>query len=283
MSCAWTRNSCMRAPFFALLLSALAAIPASAAEMPKDFVYLSDVDPSIEQDMRYAGADNFTGRPVPGYDAPECVLVRQAAEALKAVQAEVKAKGLLLKVYDCYRPAEAVAAFVAWSKAPDDPDSKATIRPSPRRSCFRKATSPRSRATRAAPPWTSRWFCSTQIRFNPRPAGMLSAPARRRRRCVKPTPASTWALASTASMRRQTRRSPASASRSSKTAKSWSTPWRATASRTTTRNGGTLRSRTSLIPTRCSISRSSREGRSHRTSRPKDVDGRDRPDHDEKS
>ena len=104
----------MRAPFFALLLSALAAIPASAAEMPKDFVYLSDVDPSIEQDMRYAGADNFTGRPVPGYDAPECVLVRQAAEALKAVQAEVKAKGLLLKVYDCYRPAEAVAAFVAF-------------------------------------------------------------------------------------------------------------------------------------------------------------------------
>jgi D-alanyl-D-alanine dipeptidase len=93
--------------------AALAVIPASAAEMPKDFVYLSDVDPSIEQDMRYAGADNFTGRKVLGYDAPECVLVRQAAEALKAVQAEVKAKGLSLKVYDCYRPRQAVAAFVA--------------------------------------------------------------------------------------------------------------------------------------------------------------------------
>ena len=133
--------------------------------------------------MRYAGADNFTGRPVPGYDAPECVLVRQAAEALKAVQAEVKAKGLSLKVYDCYRPAK------PWP--PSSPGRRrrtiqtqrpSTIRPSPRRSCFRKATSPRSRATRAAPPWTSRWFRSTQIRFNPRPAGMLSAPARRRRR-----------------------------------------------------------------------------------------------------
>jgi D-alanyl-D-alanine dipeptidase len=106
-----------------------AAIPASAAEMPKDFVYLSDIDPSIEQDMRYAGADNFTGRKVPGYDAPECVLVRQAAEALKAVQADVKAKGLSLKVYDCYRPAQSVAAFVAWAKAPDDPDSKAVHYP----------------------------------------------------------------------------------------------------------------------------------------------------------
>ena len=109
--------------------AALAAIPASAGEMPKDFVYLSDVDPSIEQDMRYAGADNFTGRKVPGYDAPECVLVRQAAEALKAVQADVKAKGLSLKVYDCYRPRQAVAAFVAWSKAPDDPNSKAVHYP----------------------------------------------------------------------------------------------------------------------------------------------------------
>jgi D-alanyl-D-alanine dipeptidase len=107
----------------------LAAIPASVAEMPKDFVYLRDIDPSIEQDMRYAGADNFTGRKVPGYDAAECVMVRQAAEALKEVQAYVKAKGLSLKVYDCYRPPQAVAAFVDWSKAPDDPDEKAVHYP----------------------------------------------------------------------------------------------------------------------------------------------------------
>ena len=119
----------VRAPFLTLLLSALVPIPASAAEMPKGFVYLSDIDPSVEQDMRYVGADNFTGRPVPGYDAPECVLVRQAAEALKAVQADVKAQGLSLKVYDCYRPARAVAAFVAWSRTPDDPDSKAVHYP----------------------------------------------------------------------------------------------------------------------------------------------------------
>ena len=45
--------------------------PASASEMPKDFAYLRDVDPTIQQDMRYSGADNFTGAPVPGYEAPE--------------------------------------------------------------------------------------------------------------------------------------------------------------------------------------------------------------------
>jgi len=68
-----------------LLVALAMAGPAFAAEsMPEDFVYLRDVDPSIQQDMRYAGDDNFTSKPVPGYDAAECVLVREAAEALKA-------------------------------------------------------------------------------------------------------------------------------------------------------------------------------------------------------
>jgi D-alanyl-D-alanine dipeptidase len=107
----------------------LSASPLLAADMPADFVYLRDIDPTIQQDMRYAGSDNFTSHPVPGYQAPECVLVRSAAEALKAVQADLKSQGLGLKVYDCYRPAEAVAAFVAWSKQPDDPDSKAVHYP----------------------------------------------------------------------------------------------------------------------------------------------------------
>ncbi len=57
------------------------AAPAFAGEqMPDGFVYLRDVDPTIQQDMRYAGANNFTGKQVPGYDAAECVLVRQAAK-----------------------------------------------------------------------------------------------------------------------------------------------------------------------------------------------------------
>ena len=112
-----------------LCTAVFAASPAKAGDMPDAFVYLRNTDPTILEDMRYAGADNFTGRPVPGYDARECVLVRQAAEALKAVQADVKTKGLSLKVYDCYRPARAVAAFVAWAKAPDDPRSKSVHYP----------------------------------------------------------------------------------------------------------------------------------------------------------
>lgn len=126
-------------------------LPANGSEMPKDFVYLRDVDPSIEQDMRYAGSGNFTGQTVDGYDAAECVLLRQAAEALKAVQADVKAKGLTLKVYDCYRPARAVAAFVAWAKQPDDPKAKTTYYPNlPKSALFPDYIATRSGHSRGA-------------------------------------------------------------------------------------------------------------------------------------
>lgn len=113
----------------ALLVATSANAVRGADSLPEDFVYLRDVDPSIEQDMRYAGPHNFTGKPVPGYQAAECVLLRPAAEALKQVQADLVSKGLSLRVYDCYRPTQAVDAFVAWAKKPDDPAAKAAWYP----------------------------------------------------------------------------------------------------------------------------------------------------------
>jgi D-alanyl-D-alanine dipeptidase len=111
-------------PLAALIAAGPVATAFGAETMPKNFVYLRDVAPAIQQDMRYAGSYNFTGKPVPGYDAAECVLVRQAADALKKVEADLKPKGLTLRVYDCYRPTQAVAAFVAWSKEPGTADAK---------------------------------------------------------------------------------------------------------------------------------------------------------------
>ena len=47
-----------------------AQLPASRGPaLPGDFVYLRDVDPGILQDIRYATANNFTGRKLAGYDA----------------------------------------------------------------------------------------------------------------------------------------------------------------------------------------------------------------------
>ena len=98
----------------------LLATPGQAQRLPPDFVYLRAVDPSIVQDMRYAGSDNFTGRALPGYEGAECVLRADAAEALKRVQAALAPSGLSLKVYDCYRPERAVRAMARWSRSPED-------------------------------------------------------------------------------------------------------------------------------------------------------------------
>lgn len=84
--------------------------------MPQDFVRLSDVAPSVRQDMRYATENNFTGRPVPGYGAAACWLRAEVAQALAKVQAKAEADGLSLVVYDCYRPQRATDAFVAWAQ-----------------------------------------------------------------------------------------------------------------------------------------------------------------------
>jgi D-alanyl-D-alanine dipeptidase len=92
--------------------------------LPKGFVYLSDVDPSIKQEMFYASDFNFVGRPIKGYNKPVAILTQQAAHALKKVQDEVKLKGLSLKVIDAYRPHRAVEDFWNWALDPSDTKMK---------------------------------------------------------------------------------------------------------------------------------------------------------------
>lgn len=88
--------------------------PGQHAGLPDGFSRLSDLDASIQQDMRYFGSNNFLGRPVAGYEAPECILSTPAALALVEVQAMVTQLGLSLKIYDCYRPQQAVNDFMQW-------------------------------------------------------------------------------------------------------------------------------------------------------------------------
>lgn len=101
---------------FVLVAFALPVPTFAQANLPPGFVYLRDVDPTIAQDVRYAGRDNFTGRALPGYDAAECILTRAAATALRQVQADLAAARLGLKVYDCYRPVRATRAMVQWTR-----------------------------------------------------------------------------------------------------------------------------------------------------------------------
>jgi D-alanyl-D-alanine dipeptidase len=83
----------------------------------------------IAVDMRYAGSNNFTGRVVPGYAAPNCYLLRPAATALARVAYTLKTEGYRLQVFDCYRPVRSVRAFVAWAADLQDQSGKAQYYP----------------------------------------------------------------------------------------------------------------------------------------------------------
>jgi D-alanyl-D-alanine dipeptidase len=119
----------MRRAGLSILLLLLLLTRAPAAGLPAGFVYLRDIDPGIPQDMRYAGGHNFVGRPIAGYDAAECVLTERAARALVVVQKALAEKQLSLLVWDCYRPARAVADFWRWSQDAADDRMRAEFYP----------------------------------------------------------------------------------------------------------------------------------------------------------
>jgi zinc D-Ala-D-Ala dipeptidase len=78
-------------------------------------VDVQSLDSTIRVDPRYAGSNNFTGAPLPGYDAPRALLRREAALALVRVQARLRKQGLGLLVFDGYRPVRATLAMVRWA------------------------------------------------------------------------------------------------------------------------------------------------------------------------
>jgi D-alanyl-D-alanine dipeptidase len=101
--------------FTALLLMGVARAQApEPTGLPPPLVHLRSIDATILQEMRYAGADNFMGRALPGYEAAECILLAHVATALARVQRDLAPLGLSLKVYDCYRPRRAALAMAAW-------------------------------------------------------------------------------------------------------------------------------------------------------------------------
>lgn len=97
--------------------------------LPEGFVYVLDVCPDVEEDIRYFGDNNFLGCPVDGYRAPRAILTRDAAQALKKAACKAKCNGLRLRIYDCYRPQRAVDHFVRWAEDVNDQKNKAIYYP----------------------------------------------------------------------------------------------------------------------------------------------------------
>jgi zinc D-Ala-D-Ala dipeptidase len=113
---AMTNRKYLVKPETIALALTIAASQAHAQTLPGGFVYLRDIDPSIIQDIRYATANNFVGHPMAGYRAGECVVKREVAFRLRAIQQKLAERKLSLKMFDCYRPARATADMVAWSR-----------------------------------------------------------------------------------------------------------------------------------------------------------------------
>ena len=84
------------------------------------FVLLSDVVPSIVQEIRYFSTFNFIGDRIDGYEEPCAIATKDAARALKSVSNEMLVRGYRLKIFDAYRPVRAVKHFILWGIEDED-------------------------------------------------------------------------------------------------------------------------------------------------------------------
>jgi D-alanyl-D-alanine dipeptidase len=78
-----------------------------------DPVEVVKLDPTIRLDVRYATADNFTGRPI--YTQARAFLQRPAAEALVRANLSLREQGYGIVIFDAYRPWSVTKAL--WEAA----------------------------------------------------------------------------------------------------------------------------------------------------------------------
>jgi len=102
------------------------------------FTYLDLVDPSIRfepvffqneahrKDFSYSiiTQDEELPQVIPGYEGRRCIVEVELAQALHRVQEKLVAQNLCLKVYDAYRPQQAVDYFTKWTEWEDTPLAK---------------------------------------------------------------------------------------------------------------------------------------------------------------
>ena len=94
-----------------------------------DFVVITDVIPDAILEIRYYSTYNFVGARIDGYELPIALMTRQAADSLKVVSDELKAKGYRIKIWDAYRPQRAVNHFIRWAENLQDTAMKSVFYP----------------------------------------------------------------------------------------------------------------------------------------------------------
>lgn len=89
-------------------------------DRPGDFVDISKEIPGIKTEVRYFTGDNFVGERIDGYEEELILVTKKTAEALKRVQNQLVESGYGLKIFDGYRPKQAVAHFIRWGQEEED-------------------------------------------------------------------------------------------------------------------------------------------------------------------
>jgi D-alanyl-D-alanine dipeptidase len=92
--------------------------------MNEQLVFVDEHVPGIRWDAKYATWDNFTGKPVDGYQANRIVGTRALCAALCRARDHAATLGLGLLLWDGYRPQRAVDQFVRWASEPEDDRTK---------------------------------------------------------------------------------------------------------------------------------------------------------------
>jgi D-alanyl-D-alanine dipeptidase len=110
---------------FLIIISCLVA----RAQLPEGFVNMLNEIPSIKVELRYYSSNNFVGKKIDGYNSNQIILTKQATDALKIIQNKLEKKHLSLKIYDGYRPQQAVNYFWNWAKNVHDTLMKAQYYP----------------------------------------------------------------------------------------------------------------------------------------------------------
>ena len=123
----WTGK--LRLLFVCFFLTGVCPFTAWGGAIPNGFVVLNNIIPDVKVELRYCSNHNFVGERIDGYMAPKCLVTREAAEALKHVQEELRRFGLGLKIYDAYRPQRAVDHFVRWGRDLNDVRMKGEFYP----------------------------------------------------------------------------------------------------------------------------------------------------------
>lgn len=102
--------------------------------LPKGFIYLSSIDKTIQSELRYFSDNNFIGQKIEGYNNNRIIVLRETGNALHKVQKVLLKKGLSLKIFDAYRPQQAVNHFVRWAKVLSDTLKKKEYYPNVKKS-----------------------------------------------------------------------------------------------------------------------------------------------------